>query len=275
MSATVTEARIVFVRRRMPTPQSLDPQVLAGLRSRGAQVEYVRMWLSGPELPWAAFDHADLIALRGVAPATVLRIAACAPPGAVWCNRPAATAVAADRLESWRRLAAAGVPVPTGRVAHEPAEVEALAARGPVVVKTPLGSRGDGVTPLEQGTVWAGDGPGPWLVQTRVSGDGWDRKLYVIGPRVHGRLRPWPLRSPEDRIGRPLHLDSELEELARTVGAVLGLCAYGVDVIAGPDGPVVIDVNAFPGFKGVPGAAGLLVDHLLDHLEGSVRTCAY
>jgi ribosomal protein S6--L-glutamate ligase len=154
------------------------------------------------------------------------------------------------------------------------AEVAAIAADGPVVVKTRLGSRGEGVAVLERGDGWPVDGPGPWLVQDRVPGDGWDRKLFVVGPRVHGTLRRWPARSLADKLGRPLRVDAELAELALAVGGVFGLCAYGVDVIDGPDGPVIVDVNAFPGFKGVPGAVGLLCDHLLEHLGRGTRPCA-
>ena len=149
---------------------------------------------------------------------------------------------------------------------RHPRAVTAIAADGPVVVKTPLGSRGEGVTVLERGDGRPVGGRGPWLVQDRVPGDGWDRKLFVIGPHVHGTLRRWPALSLTDKLGRPLRMDSRLAALALAAGDVFGLCAYGVDVIDGPDGPVIVDVNAFPGFKGVPGATRLLFDHLLGHL---------
>ncbi len=100
-----------------------------------------------------------------------------------------------------------------------------------------------------------------------MPGDGWDRKLFVVGRYVHGTLRRWPARSLTEKLGRPLHPDAELTALALAAGRVFGLCDYGVDVIDGPDGPVIVDVNAFPGFKGVPAALDLLFDHLLRHLE--------
>ena len=41
------------------------------------------------------------------------------------------------------------------------------------------------------------------------------------------------------------------------------------------DGPVVVDVNAWPGFKGVPGAAERLSAHLLARIGSEeVLTCA-
>jgi ribosomal protein S6--L-glutamate ligase len=45
-------------------------------------------------------------------------------------------------------------------------------------------------------------------------------------------------------------------------------------VIDGPGGPVIVDVNAFPGFRGVPAALDLLFDHLLGHLDGRTQPCA-
>ena len=47
----------------------------------------------------------------------------------------------------------------------------------------------------------------------------------------------------------------ELVELARRCGRAFGLTLYGLDLIEGPDGPVIVDVNYFPGYRGVPGAA--------------------
>ncbi|MDQ4069776.1 MAG: hypothetical protein M3203_09965, partial [Actinomycetota bacterium] len=49
---------------------------------------------------------------------------------------------------------------------------------------------------------------------------------------------------------------------AVAAGAALGLEIFGVDLVVGGDGPVVVDVNGFPGFKGVPPAAAWIADHL-------------
>ncbi|WP_371581905.1 RimK family alpha-L-glutamate ligase [Streptomyces sp. NBC_01314] len=263
MTATIAGRRVVLVHGKKPTPHSIVWAVLAGLRARGARIV---TWQDAPDLSRSVFTGADLVILRSVHPATAELARAGAPPEAAWCNPPEATAVVADRVETWRRLRAVGLPVPSARVVRDPRVVTAIAADGPVVVKTPLGSRGEGVTVLERGDGRPVGGRGPWLVQDRVPGDGWDRKLFVIGPHVHGTLRRWPALSLTDKLGRPLRMDSRLAALALAAGDVFGLCAYGVDVIDGPDGPVIVDVNAFPGFKGVPGATRLLFDHLLGHL---------
>lgn len=265
MTAIRTGVRIVLVHGNRPTPHSIVWKVLAMFRALGARIE---TWQDAPDLPPAAFARADLVILRSVHPATAVTARASAPPGTAWCNEPAATATVADRVETWRRLVAAGLPVPGAQVVDDPRAVSGIAAGRPVVAKTPLGSRGKGVTLLDQGDAFPAGSRGPWLVQDRIPGDGWDRKLFVVGPHVHGTLRRWPARSLAEKLGRPLRPDAEMADLALGAGRVFGLCAYGVDMIGGTDGPVIVDVNAFPGFKGVPGAAGLLFDHLLGHLEG-------
>ncbi|MER5225191.1 ATP-grasp domain-containing protein [Streptomyces flaveus] len=270
MTVPLADARVVLIHGRKPTSHSIVWDLLAGLRAQGIRVQ---TWQDAPDLSPAVFADADLIVLRSVHPATADLARAGAPPGAAWCNPPGATTVVADRVETWRRLRAAGLPVPSARVVHDPRAVAAIAADGPVVVKTPLGSRGEGVAILERGEGRQIGGQGPWLVQDRVPGDGWDRKLFVVGRYVQGTLRRWPARSLTEKLGRPLHLDAELAALALAAGGVFGLCDYGVDVIYGPGGPVIVDVNALPGFKGVPGALDLLVDHLLGHLAGR-KPCA-
>ena len=53
-----------------------------------------------------------------------------------------------------------------------------------------------------------------------------------------------------------------MSELAVGVGLALGLDIYGVDVIAGPHGPRVIDVNPFPGLRGIVDGASLVAGHV-------------
>ncbi len=178
-----------------------------------------------------------------------------------------------DKLLACTRLHLAGVPLPATRCVADWAGVRALADQGPVVVKPRFGTGGSGVLVLDGAAPEAPVGPGPWLVQERVPGDGLDRKLYVIGERVHGVLRSWP--APEDRSGTPFPVPRGLSRVARAAADALDLSTCGVDVVVSPTGPVVVDVNPFPGFKGVPGAAELLAAHLLHRLARTeVPACA-
>ena len=83
----------------------------------------------------------------------------------------------------------------------------------------------------------------------------------VAGRACRGLLKPWPRReSATQRLFAP---EPMLGELALAVGRVLALEIYGVDFVVGEIGPLIVDVNGFPGFKGVPEAARLIGDYLL------------
>jgi glutathione synthase/RimK-type ligase-like ATP-grasp enzyme len=59
----------------------------------------------------------------------------------------------------------------------------------------------------------------------------------------------------------------EWASMALKIGRVFGLLLYGVDLLISRQGPVAIDVNAFPGFRGVPRADGALIA-LIERLRG-------
>lgn len=63
---------------------------------------------------------------------------------------------------------------------------------------------------------------------------------------------------------RRVPLPAEVAAIAAQVGVVYGLDLYGLDVLLGPDGPVVVDVNDFPSFRQVPEAAARVARAVLD-----------
>jgi ribosomal protein S6--L-glutamate ligase len=65
--------------------------------------------------------------------------------------------------------------------------------------------------------------------------------------------------------GRPCAVSAEVYEIARRCGQACGLGLYGMDMIETPEGPVVVDLNYFPGYKGVPNAAPLIADYIEDY----------
>ena len=252
--------RISLVLGRPPGPASVMTDVVRLLREAGAHVV-----LEGPDPDGADLLDADLVVLKDLPARSLQALAAWGPLPfltTVQClNPPAAALDCLDKDRVWRLLSDAGVPVPASRPVASWDEVRTAAAAGPVVVKPREGEQGEGVL-LLAGPAPAGPvGAGPWLVQERVTGDALDRKLYVVGDAVLGVQRTWP--APADRSGTAFEPDADLTALARAAAAALGLEVCGVDVLVTPAGPVVVDVNAFPGFKGVPGAAERLAAHLL------------
>jgi ribosomal protein S6--L-glutamate ligase len=54
-----------------------------------------------------------------------------------------------------------------------------------------------------------------------------------------------------------------MREIALRCGRVFGVGLYGVDLITSDGKPYVVDINTFPGFKGVARAAELLAEYIL------------
>lgn len=182
--------------------------------------------------------------------------------------------VCRNKVTSLHRLAARGLPVPPTVVVRRPEHVEAvprLIGAAPWVVKPSMGSQGrdvsrvDGQDALRAAVeaLWAADRHEIVLVQPflRPSGDPhWDLRAVVLLGQVLGAMRreapPGDFRSNFSlgaRVGF-VELDRELEILALDAARALSLKLAGVDILVGPDGPVLLEVNANPGWEGIAGA---------------------
>ncbi|MGH8875470.1 MAG: ATP-grasp domain-containing protein [Acidimicrobiia bacterium] len=209
---------------------------------------------------------AKLVVNRGLSLEALAEASHLEEAGIRCCNSIGPTTAVRDRGLVNRLVADRGLPVPGTVPAATWVEVVEAAAGRAAVVKAADGSRGRGV-----GTV-AVDAdelpaeapfPGPYLVQERVLGDGRDRKLYVAGRGVGGLLKRWPRPAGQDGSGEPFIPEPALVEMAQRVGGALDLEVYGVDFVKGPAGPVIVDVNPFPSFQGVPRGARLIAQHLV------------
>jgi ribosomal protein S6--L-glutamate ligase len=220
--------------------------------------------------------RADVYLLKSRAPWAIQRAREFEARGARVVNTPAATAACRDRVRMARRLAHAGVPCPptTSFASLLSLRDGQTRPRFPFVVKSRHSRRGDLVAKVtgvaELGTLaprWAGE---PIVVQEFVPGDGWDWKLWMIGGAAAAARRRTTLEE-----GRGDDLPVQLDrlpigwlELARKIGTRFGLELYGVDLLATERGPVVVDVNAFPGFRSVPSAPERLASFIDAALEG-------
>ena len=63
-----------------------------------------------------------------------------------------------------------------------------------------------------------------------------------------------------------------MKRLAVESAAILGLRCAGVDVLQGPDGPLVLEINGSPGLSGIESTTGVEVaSRWIDLLEETVR----
>jgi ribosomal protein S6--L-glutamate ligase len=145
-------------------------------------------------------------------------------------------------------------------------------ARGPLLVKPYMGHRGAGIHIVRDADALAAaaaSGDYPMIVQEFIPGPGEDLKVYVVGEQVFAVSKPFS-ESSFSVPGRPVPVEPEVRDAALRTGAALGLGLFGLDVIESPDGPVVVDVNYFPGYKGVPDAAPMIADYIDDYAQGEV-----
>ena len=253
---------IGFLLGQAPSAASVLPEVIWRLRQRGADVAF-RLYQDQEPLP-AALREADVVALRALGLTELRTLGRLDGGGVRYCNTVPATAMARDKAAAAAALDVAGVPVPRTRLVEDWTEARALAWERSVVVKAVYGSRGAGVLlGGREGLPELAPFAGPYLIQDRLDHLGPDRKVFAIGNHVSGVLRPWPPSSLADKWGQAFDPAPEEVAVATAAGVAMGLEIYGVDLVPTAEGPVVVDVNAFPGFKGVGAAAPALADHLL------------
>lgn len=167
------------------------------------------------------------------------------------CNPYLACLRAQDKITASQRLTSAGIPAPQTWITADLTLAADLLAGGPLIVKPHRGHRGADVHVIRAPEDLAAlpVPTTPVVVQRFVPGTGEDLKVYVAGEHV------WAVRKPFSsdsftRPGVPVVVTPLVREIAQNVRAAFGLELFGVDVIESPDGPVVVDVNYFPGYKG-------------------------
>ncbi len=173
-------------------------------------------------------------------------------------NSAAATELCQDRVRMADLARAAGLPFAETTAAGRLGELSGPAY--PFVVKSRHSRRHDLVAVV--------DGPARlrelaerWpeelvVTQPFVPGTGWDQKLWVIDGQVFAARRRSELATESGTSGQAQDWEPPAGRaaLALRVGEVFGLDVYGVDLLDGPAEPVIVDVNAFPGVRGRPGA---------------------
>jgi ribosomal protein S6--L-glutamate ligase len=259
--------RVFFltVRRVPPVPSPVLVEVFARLRDAGLEV--------GEAIPEEVvlrvddLDPADdLYVLKSHTELALSLGGLLHARGARLLNPYPACTLAQDKVTACNLLRRAGVPAPRTWVTGDLRLMTPLLAAGPLIVKPHRGHRGAGISVVrdeeELAAVPAPDGP--VVVQEHVPGPGLDLKVYVVGEHVFAVRKPFAADS-FTRPGCPCPVSKTVREIALRSGETFGLGLFGLDLIESPDGPVVVDVNYFPGYKGVEGAAPLIADFIRDY----------
>lgn len=203
-------------------------------------------------------------------------------------NSPRAVEAAVDKYLSLSQMDAKGIPVPP-TYAGESAR-EALAAYdtlGPDVVVKPLfGSEGRGLLrvsdrELARRTFQTLERLGAVIyVQKTIRHPGHDLRALVLAGRVVGAMRrfapegDWRTNVAVGGRPEPCMLSPGLERLALRSAESVGAQLAGVDILddLDRDEPVVLEVNAVPGWRALGRVTGVDVATLvLDYLRSASR----
>ena len=182
-------------------------------------------------------------------------------------NPPEAIEHCVDKYDLLAILEDAGLPVPRTAVTED--ADEALKAfhelGGDVVVKPIFGSRGVGSTrvndPEVAYTVFRAIAfyHGVIYIQEFVPHGYSDIRAFVVGDRIVAAMRRiannWKTNYSQGARPEPLKLSGELEELAVKSAQLIKCKIAGVDILEGPKGPVVVEVNSQPGWRGLQSVA--------------------
>jgi ribosomal protein S6--L-glutamate ligase len=158
-----------------------------------------------------------------------------------------------------------GLPVPlTYFVGHPRALIHVPHEVYPVVVKPSNGTSLQDIhlvhTPQEM-TKLELDEQSYYLAMHYVENTGYDIKLYVTGQEVHAIVKSSPLHGIVQEQEVPV--SREMLKIARRVGQAFGLDLYGVDVLETPQGLMIVDINDFPSFYGVPRKVASVAEYIL------------
>ncbi len=221
---------------------------------------------------------ADIYLLKSHAPQALDLALHLEQKGALVINSWASSLACQDRVLMAERMEEANLPWPhtihfpsLNALVEQPEQVAALTF--PLIIKSYYSHRGDLVDKVRNSEElyalapqW---GQEPIVLQEFAAGDGWDIKLWVIDRQIFAARRRTPLdpNAPkEDHPISPDELPQEWANITLEIGRVFNLRLYGVDLLISERGPIIVDVNSFPGFRGVPGAdsaLAALVERLL------------
>jgi RimK family alpha-L-glutamate ligase len=194
-------------------------------------------------------------------------------------NPPEAIEHCVDKYDILAILEENGVPVPRTAVTEN--VDEALKAfndlGGDVVVKPLFGSRGIGSTRVrdleiartifESITFYHG----VIYLQEFVHHGCSDIRAFVVGDRVVAAMKrvanSWKTNYSQGARPQQIKLDASLENLAVKSAKLIECKIAGVDILESQRGPLVVDVNSQPGWRGLQSVTSVnIADEIVDFL---------
>ncbi len=190
-----------------------------------------------------------------------------------------------DKLRSMQLMAKAGIGIPKTVVSRNTTDIDDLLDQlggMPVIIKLAQGTHGNGVvlaeskkaakSVLQAFYLTNDDGTNILLQEFIKESAGTDIRAFVVGSRVVASMKR---QSLDDEFRSNLHkgaegtsikLTDEEKKVAIKAARAMGLNIAGVDMMRSNRGPLVLEVNASPGFgiEKITGrdVAGAIIDYV-------------
>lgn len=195
-----------------------------------------------------------------------------------------------DKLRSLQLLAKAGVGIPKTVFSRNTTDIDDLLDHlggTPVIIKLASGTHGNGVvlaetkkaakSVLQAFYLKNDDGTNILLQEFVKESAGTDIRAFVVGSRVVASMQR---RSLDDDFrsnlhkggeGTPIKLTDEERKTAIKAAKAMGLNVAGVDMMRSERGPLVLEVNASPGF-GVEKVTGRdVASEVIEYVEMNAK----
>ena len=188
-------------------------------------------------------------------------------PRSYFANRSLAITRARDKLRSTQLLAKAGVAIPKTVISRNATDIDGLLDElggAPVIIKLARGTHGNGVVLAEtkkaaKSVLQAfylnnADGTNVLLQEFIKESAGTDIRAFVVGSQVVASMKRQSLDDDfrsnlhKGGLGEPIKLTPEELKMAVKAARAMGLVVAGVDLMRSERGPLVLEVNASPGF---------------------------
>jgi len=199
-------------------------------------------------------------------------------------NPPEAIEHCVDKYDILAILEENGIPVPRTAVTEN--VDEALKAfdelGGDVVVKPLFGSRGIGSTRVRDAEIASTIFRnitfyhGVIYLQEFVHHGFSDIRAFVVGDRVVAAMRrvasSWKTNYSQGARPEPITLEKAIEDLAVKSAKLIDCKIAGVDILESPRGPLVVEVNSQPGWRGLQSVAKVnIADEIVNFIVSEVK----
>ena len=204
--------------------------------------------------------------------------------GMLIINPPLSIERSVDKYHALALLEEHGLPVPRTAVTENPDDaLKSFYELGEDVVIKPLfGSRGAGSTRVSDPEVATrvfravSFHHGVLYVQQFIPHGNSDIRALVLGDHVVASMRrvadDWKTNVSLGAKPVAFKLDKEMENLAMKAAKVIGCRVAGVDILEGPEGPLIVELNSQPGWKGLQSVTTInIADEIIHYVLSELK----